>query len=94
MASDHGLSNGSFAPGQMQNYNIDQNVVNHTANNSISASTTDYNGVSSMNNVGNGGNGDIPKDEVGWYFVEQYYTTLSKSPEKLYVSLIQSLQQP
>jgi hypothetical protein len=28
----------------------------------------------------------IPKDEVGWYFVEQYYTTLSRSPEKLYVS--------
>ena len=33
------------------------------------------------------GNGDLSKDEVGWYFVEQYYTTLSKSPEKLHVSL-------
>jgi len=32
------------------------------------------------------GTTDIPKDEVGWYFVEQYYTTLSRSPEKLYVS--------
>ncbi len=30
--------------------------------------------------------GGVPKDEVGWYFVEQYYTTLSKSPEKLHVS--------
>jgi hypothetical protein len=29
---------------------------------------------------------EVPKDEVGWYFVEQYYTTLSKSPERLYVS--------
>ena len=29
---------------------------------------------------------DVPKDEVGWFFVEQYYTTLSKSPEKLHVS--------
>lgn len=29
---------------------------------------------------------EIPKDEVGWYFVEQYYTTLSKTPDKLYVS--------
>ena len=28
---------------------------------------------------------DIPKDEVAWYFVEQYYTTLSKSPDRLYV---------
>ena len=25
------------------------------------------------------------KDEVGWYFVESYYTTLSKNPETLYV---------
>ena len=29
---------------------------------------------------------NLPKDEVGWYFVEQYYTTLSKSPDKLHVS--------
>ena len=29
---------------------------------------------------------DLSKDEVGWYFVEQYYTTLSKHPEKLHVS--------
>ncbi|KAK2738494.1 hypothetical protein FQN57_007009 [Myotisia sp. PD_48] len=28
---------------------------------------------------------DIPKDEVGWFFVEQYYTTLSRSPEKLHL---------
>lgn len=33
------------------------------------------------------GNGSVPKDEVGWYFVEQYYTTLSKNPEKLHVSI-------
>ena len=31
-------------------------------------------------------NNSVPKDEVGWYFVEQYYTTLSKNPEKLHVS--------
>ncbi|KAI9724768.1 MAG: hypothetical protein M1812_000043 [Candelaria pacifica] len=34
---------------------------------------------------GNERNTDIPKDEVGWYFVEQYYTTLSRSPEKLHL---------
>lgn len=28
---------------------------------------------------------DISKDEVGWYFVEQYYTTMSRSPEKLHL---------
>ncbi|KAM7183736.1 putative ntf2 and rrm domain containing protein [Rhypophila sp. PSN 637] len=27
----------------------------------------------------------LPKDEVGWYFVEQYYTTLSKNPDKLHL---------
>ena len=27
------------------------------------------------------------KDEIGWYFVESYYTTLSKRPDTLHVSL-------
>ncbi|KAH0612914.1 uncharacterized protein H6S33_009294 [Morchella sextelata] len=27
----------------------------------------------------------VPKDEVGWYFVEQYYTTLNKTPERLHL---------
>ncbi|KAJ5577746.1 uncharacterized protein N7459_006710 [Penicillium hispanicum] len=26
---------------------------------------------------------EITKDEVGWFFVEQYYTTMSRNPEKL-----------
>ena len=26
--------------------------------------------------------------QVGWYFVEQYYTTLSKAPEKVHVRYI------
>ncbi len=37
--------------------------------------------------TGNASGNDLSKDEVGWYFVEQYYTTLSKSPEKLHVSI-------
>lgn len=28
---------------------------------------------------------EISKDEVGWFFVEQYYTTMSRSPEKLHL---------
>lgn len=28
---------------------------------------------------------DVTKDEVGWFFVEQYYTTLSRSPDKLHL---------
>ncbi|EKD20871.1 uncharacterized protein L3040_000973 [Drepanopeziza brunnea f. sp. 'multigermtubi'] len=35
--------------------------------------------------TGNASGNDLSKDEVGWYFVEQYYTTLSKSPEKLHL---------
>ena len=34
-----------------------------------------------------GSNSNLSKDEIGWYFVEQYYKTLSKSPEKLHVSI-------
>ncbi|KAI0118639.1 hypothetical protein GGR51DRAFT_554329 [Nemania sp. FL0031] len=30
-------------------------------------------------------NANLGKDEVAWFFVEQYYTTLSKSPEKLHL---------
>lgn len=30
-------------------------------------------------------NSSLSKDQVGWYFVEQYYTTLSKTPEKLHL---------
>lgn len=38
--------------------------------------------ANSTNNLG--------KDEVGWYFVEQFYNTLSRSPEKLHVSAFYS----
>ncbi|KAF2155853.1 hypothetical protein K461DRAFT_274889 [Myriangium duriaei CBS 260.36] len=41
--------------------------------------------ASSTQNSAAGATSEIPKDEVGWYFVEQYYTTLSRSPEKLYL---------
>ncbi len=34
---------------------------------------------------GNGSQSDIPKAEVSWYFAEQYYTTMSRSPEKLHL---------
>lgn len=37
----------------------------------------------------NASSNDLPKEEVAWYFVEQYYTTLSKASEKLHVSYFQ-----
>lgn len=37
---------------------------------------------------------DMSKDEVGWYFVEQYYTTLNKTPERLHVSFLSAPAPP
>ncbi|QSZ35571.1 hypothetical protein DSL72_008441 [Monilinia vaccinii-corymbosi] len=52
-----------------------------------STTTEQYPATSGATGSSNGGasGGDLSKDEVGWYFVEQYYTTLSKSPEKLHL---------
>lgn len=47
-------------------------------------STGGHNSASGANNS----NAKVPKDEVGWYFVEQYYTTLSKTPEKIHVRCV------
>ncbi|ESZ95137.1 hypothetical protein SBOR_4504 [Sclerotinia borealis F-4128] len=49
--------------------------------------TEQYPATSGATGSSSGGasGGDLSKDEVGWYFVEQYYTTLSKSPEKLHL---------
>jgi len=61
--------------------------MNGTYNNQTNG---DYNSNASSTNGNTNGNSaatnsEIAKDEVGWYFVEQYYTTLSRNPEKLYV---------
>ena len=59
-------------------------AVSDSFNTDSTKTTSAGNAASS---VASEGNGSVPKDEVGWYFVEQYYTTLSKNPEKLHVSL-------
>lgn len=62
-----------------------------SSQNSITGSTGDENAVLQDSGetphpgTSGGANGGISKDEVGWYFVEQYYTTLSKNPDKLHV---------
>jgi len=53
--------------------------------NSASSGQPSYSNGASNQAPSSGATQEIPKDEVGWYFVEQYYTTLSRSPEKLYV---------
>lgn len=53
------------------------------------ASQEQYNATSANAEAASGntnGASKLSKDEIGWYFVEQYYTTLSKNPEKLHVS--------
>jgi hypothetical protein len=66
--------NGTYTGVHAHGY--EQNLVNHNTN--ATASTTSQAPSSK----------DIPKDQVAWYFVEQYYTTMSRSPEKLPVSCI------
>lgn len=74
--------NGNFVPGQQQPFEMSlQNNTAHSVNNSIST-PVDYSSAQSQQQQSAV---DVPKDEVGWYFVEQYYTTMSKNPEKLYV---------
>lgn len=74
--------NGNFMAAQPQDYGMPDQTVTTTV-----IPTTSDPSIAGVQNSGGGagGNTDIPKDEVGWYFVEQYYTTMSKNPEKLYV---------
>lgn len=62
------------------------NYAASNANNANSYGATQQPSSTSASTPANtSGTNEIPKDEVGWYFVEQYYTTLSRSPEKLYL---------
>ena len=81
--------NGNYAPHQGFGGLDQQNSYSY--NPSTNQSTTNYQAPPSSSNststapTAAAAQSDIPKDEVGWYFVEQYYTTLSRSPEKLYL---------
>ena len=70
-----GPVNGNYAPQQYEN-SYSTGAPNFTPSQQPTASQPAQQAAAS----------EIPKDEVGWYFVEQYYTTLSKSPDRLYVS--------
>jgi hypothetical protein len=73
------MPNGSYAP----QHGFDQ----QQANNAYASQNYNQAPAASSNSASTATpQPEIPKDEVGWYFVEQYYTTLSRTPEKLYVS--------
>ena len=62
--------------------------LNNATGPSTNGSTATNGAMASVENNTSGateGSSSVPKDEVGWYFVEQYYTTLSRSPDKLHV---------
>ncbi|BCR90886.1 NTF2 and RRM domain protein [Aspergillus chevalieri] len=54
-------------------------VMNNSANFQPAQSSTPSNAPPADQKNG------ISKDEVGWYFVEQYYTNMSRSPDKLHL---------
>lgn len=60
------------------------------ATNGIASHSDQFSTTSASSNAAadsaSAANRDLSKDEVAWFFVEQYYTTLSKNPEKLHVS--------
>ncbi|KAL1311726.1 hypothetical protein AAFC00_001823 [Neodothiora populina] len=84
MASEFAV-NGDFAPHQ----GYDQNHTGYpsaTSNyHSAYSNPASASAAAPATQSASSSAADIPKDEVGWYFVEQYYTTLSRSPEKLFL---------
>ncbi|EEH42893.2 uncharacterized protein PADG_07714 [Paracoccidioides brasiliensis Pb18] len=82
------LVNGNYhAQHQANPYAADDYNPTHAAANGVSSNT--YHNQSSTSSASAPPapepKNDIPKDEVGWFFVEQYYTTLSRNPEKLHL---------
>ncbi|KAF1991928.1 hypothetical protein K402DRAFT_73977 [Aulographum hederae CBS 113979] len=73
--------NGNYTPNN-GHYDLAEHN-NHVANTSNSNTATSGSSVAPAGSSQS--SAEISKDEVGWYFVEQYYTTLSKTPEKLFL---------
>lgn len=71
--------NGTFpAQPAYTDFNPVQGTMNATAFQQTQSSTP-----SNVPPAGEMKNG-LSKDEVGWYFVEQYYTNMSRCPDKLH----------
>jgi hypothetical protein len=62
-----------------------ESFVSHAAVNNANSYHAPLSSTPTNAPPANDGKEDIPKDEVGWYFVEQYYTTMSRNPEKLHL---------
>ena len=83
-------TNGNFA--SQQSYGTAEHqlpmhgshVTAATMNGASNGQSTSSVGTTSSSGAGDSSSG-VSNDEVGWYFVEQYYTTMSRNPEKLHV---------
>ncbi|QKX53006.1 uncharacterized protein TRUGW13939_00077 [Talaromyces rugulosus] len=74
--------NGTYAaPHPYPDPYVSHAPVNTMGNNYHPASTS----TPSNGPAGSEPKNEIPKDEVGWYFVEQYYTTMSRNPDRLHL---------
>jgi hypothetical protein len=73
--------NGTYhaQPSYHESFNHAHTAVNSVSNFQPAQSSTPSNAPSNEQKNG------IAKDEVGWYFVEQYYTNMSRSPDKLHL---------
>jgi hypothetical protein len=78
--------NGNYTPHDSYATTANNDLASSQPTTSSSAANAESNQAASGTGTGNNSHTDVPKDEVGWYFVEQYYTNLSRSPEKLHVS--------
>ncbi|OOQ83885.1 NTF2 and RRM domain protein [Penicillium brasilianum] len=75
--------NGNYAAqhGFPESFNPAHAAMNTAANFQPAQSSTPTSATPSTEQQKN----EITKDEVGWFFVEQYYTTMSRNPDKLHL---------
>ncbi|KAI4122550.1 MAG: hypothetical protein LQ347_006468 [Umbilicaria vellea] len=95
MATDSAAASVNGTYGSQQPYAANEaHPSTQTSNNTAGSTTSGPYGAqngnvpSTTSNAPSGteeSSNSVSKDEVGWYFVEQYYTTLSRSPEKLHL---------
>ena len=93
MATDsktvNGNSGAQYPYGQAESFVPSQGLNASNGNTPLGISSEDAAATTAPTSSEPAGAGEASKapskDEVGWYFVESYYTTLSKNPETLYV---------
>jgi hypothetical protein len=74
------------SPGPNGSYLQQADPQNFPANATGAPPPNNYQAPASTQSEQQGQSAEVPKDEVGWYFVEQYYTTLNKTPDRVHVS--------